>query len=42
MLNKGDVDGAYKQFLKWDMVGKDHIPGLLNRRLAEQDLFLGE
>jgi len=42
MLNKGDVDGAYREFLKWDMVGKDHIPGLLNRRLAEQDLFLGE
>ena len=42
MLNMGDVDGAYKQFLKWDMVGKDHIPGLLNRRLAEQALFLGK
>ena len=40
LLNLGDVTGACNQFLRWDMVGGVHVPGLRKRRVAEQALFL--
>lgn len=39
-LNAGDYDGAAKEFLEWDRIGGKVSPGLLRRRMAEQDLFL--
>lgn len=39
MLNLGDYTGASKQFLRWDMAGGKHVPGLTARRLREQSLF---
>jgi lysozyme len=40
LLNTGDLVGASEQFLRWDRVGGVSVPGLHNRRVAEQTLFL--
>lgn len=40
LFNKGDIEGASNQFVRWDMAGGKHIPGLLTRRLNEKSLFL--
>lgn len=40
-LNAGDYEGAAAELLRWDMAGGKHLPGLLRRRQAEKDLFLG-
>lgn len=42
LLNSGDYSGAANEFPKWDMAGGHVIQGLLNRRLAEQQMFLSE
>jgi lysozyme len=39
MLNAGDTEGAAAQFVRWDMAGGEHVPGLLARREAEAALF---
>ena len=39
-LNTGDVAGAADQFPRWDRQHGSVLQGLLNRRLAERDLFL--
>lgn len=39
MLKAGDVAGASLQFLRWDKVNGVSVPGLHNRRVAEQTLF---
>lgn len=39
MINAKNMVGATPQFLRWDMAGGNHIPGLHNRRVAEQTLF---
>lgn len=41
-FNAGDVDGAAKEFLKWNKAGGKVLAGLTKRRQAEHDLFLGE
>jgi lysozyme len=38
-LNQGKYDLASNEFPLWDHSGGKVIPGLMNRRLAEQDLF---
>lgn len=38
--NRGDIEGAAKEFLKWNKGGGRVLPGLTRRRLAEQALFL--
>lgn len=38
-LNAGDYAGAQREFLKWDMAGGKHVPGLQIRRTAESFLF---
>jgi len=40
MLNAGDKRAAALQFLRWDMAGGNHVPGLMKRRLAEETLFV--
>jgi lysozyme len=39
LLNKGDYNGASKQFMRWVHVDGDRIKGLVTRRLAEKELF---
>lgn len=39
-LNNSDYQGAYAQFLVWDKAGGQVNQGLLNRRKAEQALFI--
>lgn len=39
-LNAGDIHGAADEFLKWDVAGGRHLPGLHTRRVAERKLFL--
>lgn len=39
-LNAGDVAGAAEEFPKWRLAGGVPNKGVLNRRLAEQKLFL--
>ena len=39
-LNKGDFDGAAREFLKWNKGGGKVLPGLVRRRAAEAELFL--
>jgi lysozyme len=44
-VNSNDLEGASLEFLKWDKVHTAQgmfieLPGLKNRRLAEQELFL--
>lgn len=41
LLNAGNHTAAANEFAKWDMAGGQHVAGLLRRRLAEQDEFLG-
>lgn len=38
-LNSGDREGAIAEFVKWDVCGHEHLPGLLRRRVAERDEF---
>lgn len=38
-LNAGDYDGASQRFIIWDHSGGQVVPGLRNRREAEQALF---
>jgi lysozyme len=40
-LNRGDYTGAADEFLKWNKAGGRVIKGLVNRRSAERDVFLG-
>lgn len=40
LLMAGDVAGAAAQFPDWDMAGGHVVKGLLNRRQAEESLFL--
>lgn len=39
-INKGDLQTASNEFLKWINVNKKVCPGLLKRRRKEQELFL--
>ena len=39
-LNSGDYKGAAEQFLAWNKSGGKKVQGLVNRREAEQKLFL--
>lgn len=41
-INLGQFDMAAKEFVHWDHVNGKVIPGLLNRRIAEQSLFTKE
>lgn len=41
-LNAKDYSGAAKQFTRWSYSGGKQLPGLLSRRLAEQELFSKE
>ncbi len=38
-LNRGDFEGAAKEFVKWDHACGRVVAGLLRRRQAEADLF---
>lgn len=42
LLNKGDIEGAADEFLKWTFSGhpKVKLQGLVSRREAERNLFL--
>ncbi len=40
MHNAGNFQMAASQFPRWDMAGGRHKPGLLRRRLAEQQVYL--
>ena len=40
LLNAGDIDGASKQFERWNKAGGKIVDGLTNRRNAEKALFL--
>lgn len=40
MLNRGDLQGAADQFLRWVYAGGRKLPGLERRRGAERALFL--
>lgn len=40
LLNAGDIDGASKQFERWNKAGGKIVDGLTNRREAEKALFL--
>ena len=41
LLNAGDYAGAADQFPRWNKAGGKVLPGLVRRRAAERDLFLG-
>ena len=41
LLNNGRYDDAARQFLVWDHIKGVVSPGLLRRRLAEHDMFIG-
>lgn len=41
-LNEGDLESAGFEFLKWKYAGGEIVKGLVARRKAEKDLFLGE
>ncbi len=41
-LKAGDKAGAAEEFLKWDHVHGEVMPGLARRRAAERALFLGQ
>lgn len=40
LLNAGDIDGASKQFERWNKANGKIVDGLTNRRNAEKALFL--
>lgn len=39
-LLEGDITGASEEFLRWDKINGNPVPGLLRRRGSELDLFL--
>ncbi len=39
-LNRGDLNGAANEFLRWNKAGGKELPGLTRRREAERKLFL--
>lgn len=39
LLNKGEMDAASDQFLRWDHAGGKVVAGLTRRRIAEKELF---
>lgn len=39
-LNQGDLQGAAKEFLRWNKAGGKVLAGLTRRRTAEMELFL--
>lgn len=41
LLNAGDYAGATEQFPRWNKAGGRVLPGLVRRRAAERELFLG-
>lgn len=41
LLNAGDYAGAAEQFPRWNKAGGRVLPGLVRRRAAERELFLG-
>lgn len=41
LLRAGDVQGAARQFDRWNKAGGKVLPGLVKRRAAERDLFSG-
>ena len=41
LLNDGDYAGAAAQFPRWTKAGGRELPGLVRRRAAERNLFLG-
>ena len=40
-INRGDMEGAAEQFMTWVKGGGKVLPGLVKRRIAEKNLFLG-
>lgn len=42
LLNAGNVDGAMKQFQRWNKAGGTVLAGLTKRRAAEATLFVSE
>jgi lysozyme len=40
-LNSGDFEGAAQQFKVWKYAGGIAVPGLVNRRSAEEKMFRG-
>jgi len=40
-LKAGDVVGAANEFARWNKAGGKVLPGLVKRREAERDLFVG-
>jgi lysozyme len=40
-INRGDMEGAAEQFMTWVKGGGRILPGLVKRRIAEKNLFLG-
>ena len=40
LLKTGNKEAAAKEFPKWSMAGGKEVPGILKRRLAEQECFL--
>jgi lysozyme len=40
-INRGDMEGAAEQFMTWVKGGGRVLPGLVKRRIAEKNLFLG-
>ena len=40
-INRGDMEGAAEQFMSWVKGGGRVLPGLVKRRIAEKNLFLG-
>jgi len=41
LLNSGNYAGAAEQFLRWSRAGGQVLAGLVKRRAAERQLFLG-
>lgn len=41
-LNNGDIEGAADEFMKWVHAGGKRMQGLVNRREAEREMFLGD
>lgn len=42
LLNQGDHEGARQQFARWNKANGKVLPGLINRRAAEAEMFGGE
>lgn len=41
LINRGEMDDAADQFLRWNRAGGMVVKGLTNRRIAEREHFLG-